>query len=43
VPVHYDDYGAFKSGLDEFAAAAKRRGWSDRVRYVGRGDTVSLG
>jgi L-ascorbate metabolism protein UlaG (beta-lactamase superfamily) len=42
VPVHYDDYGAFKSGLDEFAAAAKRWGWSDRVRYVARGDTVSL-
>jgi L-ascorbate metabolism protein UlaG (beta-lactamase superfamily) len=42
VPVHYDDYGAFKSGLDEFAAAAKRRGWHDRVRYVARGDSVSL-
>lgn len=42
VPVHYDDYGAFKSGLDEFAAAAKRSGWDDRVRYVARGDTVSL-
>jgi L-ascorbate metabolism protein UlaG (beta-lactamase superfamily) len=42
VPVHYDDYGAFKSGLDEFAAQARRRGWSDRVSYLARGETVAL-
>jgi L-ascorbate metabolism protein UlaG (beta-lactamase superfamily) len=42
VPVHYDDYGAFKSGLDAFAAEATRRGWSDRVTYAARGQTVPL-
>jgi L-ascorbate metabolism protein UlaG (beta-lactamase superfamily) len=42
VPVHYDDYGVFKSPLADFRAAVERRGLADRVTYVGRGDTVSL-
>jgi L-ascorbate metabolism protein UlaG (beta-lactamase superfamily) len=42
VPVHYDDYGAFKSPLDAFAAEARRRGWADRVSFVARGETVPL-
>ncbi|HEX8093098.1 MBL fold metallo-hydrolase [Jatrophihabitans sp.] len=42
IPVHYDDYGLFKSPLSDFRAEVERRGLSDVVRYVARGDTVSL-
>ena len=42
VPIHYDDYPAFRSGLDAFVAEARGRGWDDRVYYVARGDTVEL-
>jgi L-ascorbate metabolism protein UlaG (beta-lactamase superfamily) len=40
VPVHYDDYGVFRSPLGDFRAAVERRGLADRVTYVDRGDTV---
>jgi L-ascorbate metabolism protein UlaG (beta-lactamase superfamily) len=42
IPIHYDDYGLFKSPLSDFRAEVTRRGLADLVRYVGRGDTVSL-
>lgn len=42
VPVHYDDYGLFKSTLDEFLAAARLAGLSARLRPVRRGETISL-
>ena len=37
VPVHLDDYGVFKSGLDDFLAACGERGVSTAVRPVRRG------
>ena len=40
IPVHYDDYGRFRSPLSEFTAEVERRGLGDRVRYVQRGETV---
>jgi L-ascorbate metabolism protein UlaG (beta-lactamase superfamily) len=43
VPVHYDDYGVFKSPLADFEAAAREAGYAGRVRRVERGQTVSLG
>lgn len=43
VPVHYDDYGVFKSPLSDFLEAAERRGLSDRVLRVERGETVAFG
>jgi L-ascorbate metabolism protein UlaG (beta-lactamase superfamily) len=43
VPVHYDDYGVFKSPLADFRAEVERRGLGARVTYVDRGETVSLG
>ena len=42
IPIHYDDYGLFKSPLSDFRAEVTRRGLADLVRYVDRGDTVSL-
>ena len=42
VPVHYDDYGVFRSPLSDFRAEAERRGWADDVRWVARGETVVL-
>jgi L-ascorbate metabolism protein UlaG (beta-lactamase superfamily) len=42
VPVHYDDYRLFKSPLADFRSEVGRRGLADRVRFVERGDTVSL-
>lgn len=42
IPVHYDDYGLFKSPLADFRAEVDRRGLDGLVRYVERGETVSL-
>jgi L-ascorbate metabolism protein UlaG (beta-lactamase superfamily) len=42
VPIHYDDYEAFKSPLDDFRAAVERVGLQDRVRYVERGHRIPL-
>ena len=42
VPVHYDDYGVFKSPLADFVAEMTRRGHAALLRTVGRGDTVDL-
>ncbi|MFL5679222.1 MAG: MBL fold metallo-hydrolase [Chloroflexota bacterium] len=43
VPIHYDDYEAFKSPLEEFVEKVRDAGLEDRVRYVGRGETLPLG
>jgi L-ascorbate metabolism protein UlaG (beta-lactamase superfamily) len=42
VPVHYDDYGVFRSPLADFVREMDRRGHSARMRTVARGDTVDL-
>jgi L-ascorbate metabolism protein UlaG (beta-lactamase superfamily) len=42
VPVHFDDYGRFKSPLSDFVAEVGRRRLPGVLRTVGRGDTVSL-
>jgi len=42
VPVHHDDYGVFRSSLEEFEDAAARAGFAERVRAVARGETVDL-
>ena len=42
VPVHYDDYEAFTSGLDDFLSAVRRKGLDSRVELVDRGQTVTL-
>jgi L-ascorbate metabolism protein UlaG (beta-lactamase superfamily) len=42
VPVHYDDYGVFRSPLADFEQAARQAGLSDVVTPVRRGETVPL-
>ncbi|MDT7579626.1 MAG: hypothetical protein QOK35_890 [Pseudonocardiales bacterium] len=42
VPIHYDDYGVFRSPLADFVGEMTRRGHAPRLRTVGRGDTVDL-
>jgi L-ascorbate metabolism protein UlaG (beta-lactamase superfamily) len=42
VPVHYEEYTVMKSPLSEFTAETDRRGMSDMVQVVGRGETVTL-
>jgi L-ascorbate metabolism protein UlaG (beta-lactamase superfamily) len=42
VPIHYDDYKVFKSPLEDFRREVERRALPYDVRYVDRGDTVSL-
>ncbi|MHC1558627.1 MBL fold metallo-hydrolase [Actinomycetospora sp. C-140] len=41
-PIHYDDYGVFRSPLSDFLGEVERRGWDDRVDVVRRGDTIPL-
>lgn len=43
VPIHYDDYDAFTSSLEEFLEAASSAGLGDRVHPVRRGDTYRFG
>ncbi len=43
VPIHYDDYPVFRSPLEEFTREVKAAGLEDRVRYLRRGESVSLG
>lgn len=42
VPIHYNDYTAFKSPLEDFKRAADAAGVGDRVRYLARGDTYEF-
>jgi L-ascorbate metabolism protein UlaG (beta-lactamase superfamily) len=39
LPIHYDDYTAFKSPLEDFAREAVAAGMQDRVHYLQRGET----
>jgi len=42
VPIHYDDYGVFRSPLSDFLAEVDRRRPPSRVVTVGRGETMPL-
>jgi L-ascorbate metabolism protein UlaG (beta-lactamase superfamily) len=42
LPIHYDDYGVFRSGLADFTREVEARNLSHLVRPWGRGDTVGL-
>lgn len=42
VPIHYDDYGVFRSPLRDFVAEVTRRQLPGELRTVARGETVSL-
>src|SRR3954469_4030313 len=42
VPVHFDDYDRFASGLGDFVGEVARRRLPGELRTVHRGDTISL-
>jgi L-ascorbate metabolism protein UlaG (beta-lactamase superfamily) len=42
IPIHYDDYEAFKSPLSDFVNAVVDAGLEENVRYVARGDRLPL-
>jgi L-ascorbate metabolism protein UlaG (beta-lactamase superfamily) len=42
VPVHYDDYGVFRSPRSDFVDEVRRRGLGERLRLVERGETLAL-
>lgn len=42
LPIHYDDYDVFTSGLPEFMAAVEQAGLTGQVTPWHRGDTYSL-
>jgi L-ascorbate metabolism protein UlaG (beta-lactamase superfamily) len=42
VPVHHDDYGVFKSPLEDFLTTCRGRELATELRVVRQGDTVSL-
>jgi len=42
VPVHYDDYGLFRSPLSDFQVEVARRSPAARIRYLVRGETLRL-
>ena len=42
VPIHYNDYTAFKSPLEDFKRAVERAGLEDHVRYLSHGDTYEF-
>jgi L-ascorbate metabolism protein UlaG (beta-lactamase superfamily) len=42
VPIHYNDYEAFKSPLQDFIDAVAEAGLDDRVRYLLHGEALEL-
>lgn len=43
VPIHYDDYGVFRSPLADFEREMRERNLSGMVRCLARGDSLPLG
>ncbi|WP_062434325.1 MBL fold metallo-hydrolase [Herbidospora daliensis] len=42
MPVHFDDYDVFTSPIEDFHRHMERAGLADRIRYVERGEALSL-
>jgi L-ascorbate metabolism protein UlaG (beta-lactamase superfamily) len=42
IPIHYNDYEAFKSPLEDFKQAVSEAGLQDRVHYLSHGDTYEF-
>lgn len=42
IPIHYNDYGVFKSSLDDFKKAVAAAGLTDRVHYLAHGQTYEF-
>jgi len=39
IPIHFDDYDAFLSPLEDFKKLVEKEGWSDRVVYLERSES----
>ena len=42
IPIHYNDYEAFTSPLEEFKRSVSAAGLKDRVHYLSHGDTYEF-
>jgi L-ascorbate metabolism protein UlaG (beta-lactamase superfamily) len=42
IPIHYNDYEAFTSPLEDFKRAVSEAGLEDRVHYLSHGDTYEF-
>jgi L-ascorbate metabolism protein UlaG (beta-lactamase superfamily) len=42
IPIHYNDYGVFKSPLEDFKAAVRAAGLENRVHYLAHGETFDI-
>jgi L-ascorbate metabolism protein UlaG (beta-lactamase superfamily) len=42
IPIHYNDYGVFKSPLEDFKAAVRAAGFENRVHYLAHGETFDI-
>jgi L-ascorbate metabolism protein UlaG (beta-lactamase superfamily) len=42
IPIHYNDYGVFKSPLEDFKRAVAEAGLADRVHYLSHGETYTI-
>jgi L-ascorbate metabolism protein UlaG (beta-lactamase superfamily) len=42
IPIHYNDYEAFKSPLEDFKRSVNAAGLEDRVHYLNHGDTYEF-
>ncbi|EKM52466.1 uncharacterized protein PHACADRAFT_198525 [Phanerochaete carnosa HHB-10118-sp] len=42
IPIHFDDYDAFKSPLSDFVKEVEKAGWTDRVIYLNRGEEFAF-
>ena len=42
IPIHYNDYEAFESSLEDFKQAVTEAGLEDRVHYLAHGDTYEF-
>jgi L-ascorbate metabolism protein UlaG (beta-lactamase superfamily) len=43
VPIHYNDYEAFKSPIEDFQDLVRDAGLESQVRYLAHGETLALG
>ena len=42
IPIHYNDYGVFKSPLEDFKRAAEEAGLSEKIVYLAHGETYNF-
>lgn len=42
IPIHYNDYGVFKSPLSDFKDAVRAAGLENRVHYLAHGETFDI-